>query len=72
MYLLGDNKTNITTIKLLNLICIKKILHTNSKRVTASLQTDCTSLSEKDDIQVHLLNKRKFKVVLQIVAERSN
>ena len=31
-----DNRTNITNIKLLNLICLK-ILYPNSKRVTASL-----------------------------------
>ena len=33
-----DNRTNITTIKLLNLICLK-ILYPNSKRVTTNLQS---------------------------------
>ena len=49
-----DTRTNITTIKLLNLICLK-ILYPTSKRLTASLQSDCPSLSEKDVTQVHFL-----------------
>ena len=51
-----DTRTNITTIKLLNLICLKKNIVPTSKRVTASLQSDCPSFSEKDVTQVHLLN----------------
>ena len=46
-----DNRTNIITIKLQNLICLKKYC-----TQAASLQSDCPSRSEKNVTQVHLLN----------------
>ena len=46
-----DNRTHIITIKLLNLICLKKYC-----TQAASLLSDCPSLSEKNVTQVDLLN----------------
>ena len=57
-----DDRTNITSIKLLNLICLK-VLYPNSKRVTASLQSDCPSLSEKGVNKVHLFTSALALVI---------